>query len=338
MDFAPSAVRWAVSGACPVSPLGGPLFGPEAPHAREEAKDLRRSGPEGRRCFAALACGGGPDARSDGRGSAPQASISSSSARAAVSAAPATSDRGGPRDLLGRCDLVGGSCHPGMRGGDGVAARQRAGGEPPRAAGGVRRAVGRGRAAQQRPGRACRSGLVPGRGRGDVPMAGRRRWCRTRRAVGRWLRPRRPGAAARAYEELIEAEYLAAEQLDVRAARPRGASAGLVRGHPGDAAVGVAARGSASAGGMPVAAVAAALIAHRLGGSRSRARLVDGGVFGGLVVVVPARQFRGPVVDLGAACSAASRACDLGERPSARDGSDLPPRRRTARARRPPGA
>ena len=70
-------------------------------------------------------------------------------------------------------DSVGVSCHPGSYGGDGVAARWRAGGQPPRAAGRVRRGVGRRRAAQQRSGRARRSGLVPGRGGGDVPVAGR---------------------------------------------------------------------------------------------------------------------------------------------------------------------
>ena len=126
--------------------------------------------------------------------------------------------------------------------------RPRPGWQPPGAAGRVRCALDRGGAALRRPGRR--------RGRSDWYAGGVAasasgspgRWSRTAWAAANSAPAPATRRRVRAYEELIEAEYLAAEQLVVRRPDPSSCSARVVRGHPGDAAVGVARIGSPAAG------------------------------------------------------------------------------------------
>jgi hypothetical protein len=69
-----------------------------------------------------------------------------------------------------------------------------------------------------------------------------------RSSSGPWCLARPPLSRhdERAFEELIEAEYLAAELLDMRRPDLFESPSGVVRGDPGHAAVGVAAQRSAT--------------------------------------------------------------------------------------------
>ena len=172
-DVAPSAVRCAASGACPVSPLGGPSVRPRGSACKGGSKGS--SAQRTRR--AKMLCGpcmwrgagrtlGRPRERAAGvdqqflgpRGPERRANVTWSWRPAVLLDAGNSSVA---RVTLSRMEVT-----ESLLAGVPV-------GKPPRAAGRVRRGVGRGGAAQPRAGRTRRSGLVPGWRRGDVPVAGR---------------------------------------------------------------------------------------------------------------------------------------------------------------------